>query len=337
MKFSLFIKDKIPFLLCQTAVIIFTGYLLSVFDVGIFSVIFVCCIMMALSFVPLIAEYFKKRRFYNNIYSSFENIDKKQYLVSVIENPDFADAEIMYDILNQSSKAMNDEISKYKIQSDEYREYIETWIHEVKIPISCINLMCENNKNEFSRGIADETAKIDRYVEQALYYARCTNLEKDYSIRTLMLDKEVKTVLKKYSKELISCKFMIKTEKLDYTVFSDPKWLEFIIGQVVSNSIKYRKDKPVLVFSAEEDGVNVIFSIQDNGIGIPEKDMGRVFEKGFTGENGRKFAKSTGIGLYLCKKLCEKMHLGFELSSVEGESTTVKIIFPKDKLTMLAD
>lgn len=335
MKPGIFIKDKLIFLLCQSAIIIFIGFMFSAFNVGIYAIIFICMIIVFLTFFSLFIEYYRKNRYYKNLYSCFDSIDKKQYIVSVIDEPDFADAKVVYDVLRQSEKAMNDEIMRYSNESAEYRDYIETWIHEIKIPISCINLICENNKSKFTAAISDETAKIDGYVEQALYYARSTNLEKDYSIHKLSLDRTIKDVLKKYSRELISCKSELKIDNLDYTVFTDRKWIEFIIGQIISNSIKYRKEKLILSFSAEEKNNNIILSINDNGIGIPEKDIKRVLKKGFTGENGRKYAKSTGIGLYLCKKLCQKMYLGFAISSIEGEGTTVKITFPKDKLTML--
>lgn len=337
MKLSMFLKDKLIFLLCQFAIIVFIGFMFSAFGVGIYAIIFICAIITVLTFFSLFIEYYRRNRYYKNMYSSFDSIDKKQYIISVLDEPDFADAKVMYDVLKQSEKAMNDEIMSYRVESNEYKEYIETWIHQVKIPISCINLICENNKNDFTSEISNETLKIERYVDQALYYARSTHLEKDYSIRTLSLDKAVKNVLKKYSRELISCKSELKFKDLNHTIFTDPKWIEFIIGQVVSNSIKYRKEKLILSFSAVEENNNIILSINDNGIGIPQKDIKRVLEKGFTGENGRKYAKSTGIGLYLCKKLCDKMYLGFEISSVERESTTVTIIFPKDKLTILTD
>lgn len=335
MKLSDFIKDKTIFLLCQLAVIVFIGFMFSAFGVGGYAIIFICTIISGLTFVSLFVEYYRRNRYYKNLYSSFESIDKKQYIISVLDEPDFADGKVMCDVLRLSEKAMNDEIMSYRTENEEYRDYIETWIHEVKIPISCINLMCENNKNNITNAISDETSKIEGYVDQALYYARSTNLETDYSIHTLSLDKTVKATLKKYSKELISCKSELKFDNLDYTIYTDQKWIEFIIGQVISNSIKYRKEKLILSFSAQEEDNNIALYIKDNGIGIPQKDIKRVVKKGFTGENGRKYAKSTGIGLYLCKKLCKKMYLGFEISSVEGESTTVKITFPKDKLTML--
>ncbi len=337
MKFSTFIRDKLIFIMGQLCIILLVAFMLTAFKAGIFAVIFVCGIIIMVAAFSLWADYFRRNRYYKNMHSAFEALDQKQYLISVLDNPDFADAEIMYDVLRQTEKAMNDEIAHYRLENEEYKEYIETWIHEVKIPISCINLICENNKSSVTAAICDETSKIEGYVEQALYYARSTNLEKDYSIRTISLNKTIKNVLKKYSKELIACKSELKIQNPEYTVFTDPKWIEFIIGQVVSNSIKYRKENLKITFSAEEKNNNIILSINDNGIGIPQRDIKRVTEKGFTGENGRKFAKSTGIGLYLCKQLCSKMYLGFEIASTEGNGTTVKIVFPKDKLTMLAD
>ena len=113
--------------------------------------------------------------------------------------PTFLEAEILVDVLKQTTKAMNDEIASSQISSNEYREYIETWIHEIKVPISCISLICENNKNEVTGAISDETDRISSYVEQALYYARSTNVEKDYSIRSISLENVVKSAIDRKS------------------------------------------------------------------------------------------------------------------------------------------
>ena len=168
-----------------------------------------------------------------------------------------------------------------------------------------------------------------------MFYARSTNLEKDYFIHTIQLNDFIRQVIKKHSKQLIHAHGEIKMDSLNVEVYSDSKWLDFILGQLISNSIKYRKDLFQLSFTAIEEPNRVRLSISDNGIGIPSSDLSRIFDKGFTGENGRKFARSTGIGLYLCQKLCTKMHLGLEAFSVEGEGTTIQIIFPKDKSLLI--
>ena len=247
----------------------------------------------------------------------------------------FVEGAILVDVLRQTTKSMNDDIADYRRMNTEYQDYIETWIHEIKIPISCIDLICENNKGEMASGVKAELSRIDGYVEQALYYARSTNLEKDYMIREIKLDQLVKGTLKKYSRQLIAAKATPIFDNLSQTVYGDPKWLEFILGQLIANSIKYKKETLTLTFSTREEQDNVLLYVSDDGIGIPESELPRIFEKGFTGTNGRSYAKSTGIGLYLCRKLCNKMHLSISASSASGQGTTIQITFPKDSRLLL--
>jgi Signal transduction histidine kinase len=337
MKISTFLKDKLFFLIGQLFVIGFVSVLLGSTHFSAAAIFMVCGLILLISILTLLQDYTRRNHFYRNLYDNLDGMEQKQYIASMLTTPTFADAEILNDVLSQSTKAMNDSIASYQVQSSEYREYIETWIHEVKIPISCISLLCENSKCEAIPSIVEQTDKIDAYVEQALFYARSTNLEKDYSIRSVFINQLLRTILKKYSKQLIACKTSITLPETDYTVYTDPKWMDFILGQIISNSIKYKSDNLQLSFSTVEEDAKILLYISDNGIGIPVQDLGRVFEKGFTGENGRRFAKSTGIGLYLCKQLSEKMGLGFSVTSQEQLGTTIGIIFPKDKLTMLSD
>ena len=143
-------------------------------------------------------------------------------------------------------------------------------------------------------------------MEQALYYAGSTNLEKDYMIRKIRLDELIKGTLKKYSKQLISAKAAPHFDNLSQTVYGDSKWLEFILGQLIANSIKYKKETLTLTFSACEEQDHVLLYVSDDGIGIPESELPRIFEKGFTGTNGRSYAKSTRVRLYLRRQLCKK-------------------------------
>jgi len=335
MKLSSFLKDKILFLLAQSFIIVFLVLMLDVYRISLYAIILICMTIVIISFAALAYEYLIRSRYYNRLNKTLESMEQKQYIASLLEAPNFAEAEVLCEILKHVTKAMNDEIASYKISQDEYREYIETWIHEIKIPISCIDLICQNNRNDITKKISEETVRVDSYIEQALYYARSKNVASDYSIRRLSLDSLVKAAVKKHSKQLIGCGAQVKLDNLDHTVYADEKWLDFIVGQIIANSIKYKKDALTLWFSASENQENIILSIQDNGIGISESDLGRVFEKGFTGENGRAFAKSTGIGLYLCKELCNKMYLGLEAQSTVGNGTTIHIIFPKDRQSFL--
>lgn len=332
MKLLRFLKGKL--LLLQCIMVLVFVFLLRMLDMGDFAFMIYCMILFTVFLMNIVVvayEFIQKNRFYKNLYETLDSMEEKQYLGQMVEYPDFEEGVMLVDILRQSTKAMNDKINSYKTEQEEYREYIETWIHEVKIPISCIALICENNKSEVTKNISEEVSRIDSFVEQTLYYAKSTNVEKDYVVKGIELDGFVKAVIKKHSRQLIGNKAEIVLEELDFKVFSDPKWLDFILGQLISNSIKYKKEKLKITIRAEEKAQQVILSVTDNGIGIQPRDLPRIFEKGFTGDNGRFFGKSTGIGLYLCKKLCEKMRLGLEVKSEYGEGTTMTIIFPKDK------
>lgn len=252
MKFSRFLKDKILFIFTQGLTILFISILLSVFKVGISSIVFVTFLLLLVTFSSILFEYMKKHRYYSNVYHNLNEMDKKQYLFQLMEEPDFVEGEVMYEILKQVFKAMNDELSSHTISEQEYKEYIETWIHEIKLPISCIELICQNNKTTITNHILDELKRIDNFVEQALFYARSNHVEKDYSVRELSLEALIKTTIKKHSKQLIACKTELSFDQLDFTVYCDPKWLDFILGQVISNSMKYKKDSLKLSFSAKK-------------------------------------------------------------------------------------
>lgn len=335
MNFGKFIKEKIVFIIFQLCIVLFFAFVLNSVQIHISIIIYICVCVMLLTLGVLIYEYVRRKIYYKKVYDLLDQLDKKYFLSTVLEEGDFQESEILFDILGQISKSMNDEIAKHKIINNEYRDYIETWIHEIKLPISCISLICENDKNDTTKSIQNELSRIDSYVEQALFYARSTNLEKDYSIRQVNLDRLVKDTIKKYSKQLISLKAHLDFNNLEKEVYCDTKWLVFILGQIISNSIKYRKKELTLNFSAVENDDNIILKIKDNGIGISQSDIGRVFDKGFTGESGRIYGKSTGIGLYLCKKLCDKMNLQIDIKSEQGQWTEVSIIFPKDSRILL--
>ncbi len=331
MKLSSYLKHKAVFIFGQIIISVFVALILEMLHAPIELIGLVLFFIMLLTGCTLMYEYINKRRYYARVYKTLRELDKKTLIAEMMQQPDFPDGEILYDILREATKSMNDEIALFSNHQREYREYIETWIHEIKTPIATIDLICINQKDETSAKIKDELVKVEGFVEQALYYACCNTLEKEYRISECNLEQHVKDAMKKRARGLIAAKCQLLLENLDFKVYTDTKWLDFILGQLISNSIKYRKDPFMLSITAQENKENVVLFIRDNGMGIPKVDITRVFDKGFTGSNGRKFGKSTGIGLYLCKTLCEKMHLHLEVNSESGNGTEIKIIFPKDK------
>ena len=192
-------------------------------------------------------------------------------------------------------------------------------------------MIIENNKNEVTKSINEELEKIENYIEQALFYARSNTVEKDYYIKKSSLKEIVNDSVKKNKNILIQEKIALHIYDIDLEVNTDSKWVIFILNQIIQNSVKYKKQdcNLELEIHAKQQRQNTILYIKDNGIGIKQAEITRVFEKGFTGTNGRLVGKkSTGIGLYLCKKLCNKLGIGIELNSKENEETEVKLVFP---------
>ena len=227
---------------------------------------------------------------------------------------------------------MHEFLKEYERKQIEYREYIETWVHEVKTPLASSKLIIDNNRNEITNSIKEEISKVEEYVEQVLYYSRSKDAGKDYIIKEFSLGDVVRKIIGKNYKDFINKSIKLELSEVNENVFSDTKWCEFIINQILINSIKYcDKNDPRIEIKSISKDTKVILSIKDNGVGISEKDIKRIFDKGFTGENGRVYGKSTGMGLYICKSLCEKLSIGIEVTSEKDKWTNVDIIFPLNK------
>jgi len=332
-----YLKDRALFLLVNFMLFTIIGGIMVLIDISANIIILVFCVWFLPVFSFIIGEFIKQKNFYVEITSIMDDLDKKYLLSEIIREPEFIEGKFLYDLLKQANKDMHEHVKKYKDMESEYREYIETWVHEIKTPIASARLIIENNQNEVTRNINYEIKKIEEYIEQVLYYSRSNNVSKDYIIKEVSLTTLVRNVVRRNSRDFISKKISIDMEAIEGTVYGDSKWLEFILNQVIGNSIKYIREKEgkVKVYSVKNEN-NIVLTVEDNGIGIIDNDINRVFEKGFTGENGRKFGKSTGIGLYLCKKLSDQLGLGLNLTSKIGEGTKVSIIFPLSNMNLMS-
>ncbi len=310
MRFKSFIKDKILLTILLLFGIITIEIFLIPYPFGNFIKIYILVIIAFLYFIGLIIEYFMKRKFYKDLENILNELEDKYLICEIIKEPNFTEGKILKKLLEQISKSMVENVNSYKYKQEDYKDYIELWIHEIKIPIATSKLIIENNKNEITRSIDEELNKVENYIEQALYYARSNTLEKDYYIKKVDLKDIVNESIKKNKNVLIQEKVSINVHELELEVNTDNKWIVFILNQIIQNSIKYRKQEGNLEIEiyAKQGKENVILYIKDNGIGIKKGEITRVFEKGFTGTNGRLIGKkSTGIGLYLCKNLCSKL------------------------------
>lgn len=324
-----FIRDKMTVIICNMIAFIITAAIMAAVKVSFIIILLVFCIW----FLPLISymiiEFVKYKNYFGEIDGILEKLDKKYLLPEVIKEADFIEGEKLNCILKDICRDMHENVKYYKDMQEDYREYIETWVHEIKTPIASAKLIIENNQNETTDKIDFEIDKIGGFVEQVLYYSRSNNVHKDYIIKQINLDNVVRDVVKRNYRDFIHKKIRLNIEDINETVYSDEKWIKFIINQIIGNSIKYSgSSAPMISIYSVKKANSVMLTIEDNGVGIPRKDIDRVFEKGFTGENGRKFSKSTGMGLYLCEKLCSKLGLKISISSEVNKGTKVTLIFP---------
>ena len=278
-------------------------------------------------------DYRKESKFIMQSEALLKNLDKKYLLPEVMPACNTTAEQHILNMMHEMEVSMGNNVAEYRRMNEEYKDYIETWVHEIKVPIATAEMIITNHPKEplETLGMDDEIKRISGYVEQALFFARSETVEKDYFIKPIDLSEIVGSVIVANRKVLRSIGAGIDIHDLESTkeIPSDGKWLSFIISQIITNSIKYAKKDENLkleIFCTENDG-HVSLHIKDNGIGIKESELGRVFDKGFTGSNGRSRSASTGIGLYLCNKLCNRLQHTLSLESVENVGTDVSITF----------
>ncbi len=335
MKFGEFIKDKTLLIITILLAILSIEILLLAYHIHIMIRVYIAMIVILVLGISILVEYKRKKEFYDRLKNNLDELNEKYLISEIIKTPSFTEGKILKEVVQEVGKSMLENVNFYKNIGEDYKEYIELWIHEVKTPIAASKMIIENNKTPVTKSIEEELDKVENYTEQALFYARSNVAEKDYIITKTNLKDIVNGAILKNKTALLSKKITLELSNLEQEVYTDSKWATFIINQIIQNSVKYAKDaEPKIEMEAISKEEKIILYIRDNGIGIKKGEITRVFEKGFTGENGRRIGqKSTGIGLYLCKKLCDKLGLGIELNSEKDKGTEVRIIFPKNSYT----
>ena len=325
------LREQIWAILIYLAAMAFSGWILMAYHMGAQALIFFEGCYLVCGIACLLIYLLPRYRFYREAARAEQELEEKYMLYDVLEPPGFWEGQILCALLEEAGRAMKQRVSAYERASEEYREYVEAWVHEIKTPIASGKLLAENNPSEQMDAMASELAKIDSYIEQALYYARSSSAEQDYLVRRYHLEELVRGALRSQARPLILGGVAVHMETLDYTVYTDAKWMNFMLGQVLGNSAKYGAKN--LRIWAEESREYTLLHLADDGIGVGRQDISRIFEKGFTGENGRVYGKSTGMGLYLCKKLADKLGLGISAYSGEKGGLRISFVFPKGSLT----
>ena len=328
MKLSKFLLDKLLllflFFLISIAIFIF----LMPMDVYLDTAFYLLLLIWLGLFVWLAYDYYRKAKFFKRVLFVMNRVDDPILMIEMLDDASFIEGKLLIEILEVLSKQMHDRIRSNEIAMKDYREYVEMWVHEIKTPIAASKLLLHNHPSEFSESLEEELEAVEGYVEQALYYARSFNSAKDYIVKAFDLSQSVRQVIKKHAKVFIQRHIKIELEHLQVQVYSDVKWVDFILNQIIENALKYSEDNGTIRISTAVLSNRLELIIEDNGCGISEADLPRVFDKGFTGENGRRFKKATGLGLFLCNKLCQQLYLTLRVESKLGEGTRVIVGFP---------
>lgn len=257
------------------------------------------------------------------------------------------DVEILYHrLLENQSIARSESESSAAIRQSQMRDYYSMWVHQIKTPISAMKLLLEAEREELGQlmcddeqsqcllsdnmnSFEDELFRIEEYVSMALQYQRVSSTENDFVLEKVSVDGVIRDTIKKYAKIMIRRHIGMNYSGTVQEVYTDGKWLAFILEQLLSNAIKYTPQGVVTIETAEEKD-RFFITIKDTGIGIKAEDLPRVFEKGYTGYNGHADKKATGIGLYLCRQMADKLGHTIRMESEIGKGTKVWIGFDLD-------
>lgn len=228
-------------------------------------------------------------------------------------------------LLHLLQEEKQEQIAKYEREKKELEDYFSLWIHQMKLPIASVKLLTDTEEVLNKKLVKAELFRIEQYSEMALAYIRMNSVVTDYVIREYDLDSMIRQAIRRFASEFIRKKIKMEFEETNQKLITDEKWFVFVLEQLLSNALKYTKEGSIHIYLQEEN----VLVIEDTGIGMEESDCYRVFEKGYTGFNGRYDKKASGIGLYLCKTIMEKLNHNIWITSKKGIGTKVMLSWKK--------
>ena len=326
--FSFLKIRKMPIIIFTGIVVIF-GILFYLYDIPFDAIIYGCELSFVWCAVCLFIDFYKYYKRHKLLH-----INREQFFDDAEQLPEYMDI-IEYDyqeLAKELYQAKQELISKNRIAKKELLDYYGMWVHQIKTPIAALDILLQNTERMLYQldekemmqkaiSVSDmkmELFKIEQYVEMALNYLRVEDISSDLVFKKHELDDMVRQVIRKYAKIFISKKIKIDFKPTKACIVTDEKWFIFVLEQLISNALKYTKKGQISIYMKEKSLV-----IEDTGIGIPAEDLPRIFEKGFTGYNGRENKKSTGIGLYLCKNIMDKLQWNITVDSEVGSGTKI--------------
>lgn len=251
MKFSEYVRDKwfaisTGFLTCFLA-----AQFLWIMGTDKLVIAVVAVLYFLGLFCTACYDCFRKKQYYDHLESTWQELEEKSYLSEIIEEPDFYDGRLLYRIIKRNGKYLNDVIADQQLEMMEYKNYVQTWAHEIKTPIAVEHLIIDNHRGPLTSSLEEEVEKIESYVEQMLYYTKSGSLESDYIIQPVSLKHMVMEVIRKNTKMMVAAGILPRLENLDHEILTDTKWMVFILGQIVTNAVKYSDSSKNPAFFSE--------------------------------------------------------------------------------------
>ncbi len=281
------------------------------------------CFLLAVVVLSVhIVFYWKRHREHRRI---LHNI---QIMLDQLPEPQTLAEADLQEMLQEQKRILDANLTSWQTERRESMDYYTTWVHQIKTPISVMRMTLESEDTDEHRELSAELFRIEQYVEMVLSYLRLGSDSSDYIFREYELDGIIKQAIHKYAPQFVRRRIRLEYHPVDVKVLTDEKWLLFIMEQILSNSIKYTQSGSITISVTSDK----ILKISDTGIGIAPEDLPRIFEKGFTGYNGRSNKKSTGLGLYLCKMAADRLSHKISAESTPGVGTTISIDLHTDEL-----
>lgn len=321
-----YIRERWTFFLCFACIYLVMIFMMTLYRLAVTAVIYSLFISILPVFFLLLFDLLRFRRRYREI---------ECYSFLLREEPEAMPAgntptdRALTEIINHMGKRVRHEIKQGNLTAHEQTDYYTLWVHQIKTPIAAARMILQSNPDEHSAALKQELFKIERYSEMALGFIRIESLNADFQFKQHAAYDIVRQAVKKYSTVFIYQRLSLELEPFPNRILTDEKWLLFALEQILSNALKYTKTGKITITMDEND----VLSIRDTGIGISQEDLPRIFEKGFTGYNGRVNKTSTGLGLYLCKKVLTRLSNRIAIFSDKGRGTVVKLYLHRETFT----